>query len=87
MLTDVAECVHRLTGASVDLRAIPHRCPLADLEQHGLSLDSIQLLELVVLLEEQMGRDLELPEVTDDWSTYTWGQLLDDLAEAVSHLR
>lgn len=87
LVADVAECVRRLTGASVDLRAIPHDCPLVDLEQHGLSIDSIQLLELVVLLEERVGRYLELPEVTDDWSTYTWGRLLDDLAKAVRDLR
>jgi len=87
LLGDVAECVRQLTGASVHLQRIPQDCPLLDLEQHGLSIDSIQLLELVVLLEERVGRELELPAVTDDWSSYTWGRLLDDLAAAVGDTR
>jgi len=79
----LATCAARISGAPVDLHRIPADCPLLDLEEHGLSLDSIQLLELVVLLEEHLGRDLELAEVADDWTTYTWGRLLDDLIAAI----
>lgn len=78
----LTECVAQLTGGARVLTFIPRTCPLADLEQHGLSVDSIQLLELVVLLEEHLGVELDLAEGNDDWGTYTWGQLLDDLTAA-----
>lgn len=82
MLAALTECVEQLTGEAVVLTFIPGSCPLVDLEQHGLSIDSIQLLELVVLLEEHLGVELELPDVDDDWLTYTWSRLVDDLTDA-----
>lgn len=82
LIDRLSVCLTRLTGASIDLRAVPEACALVDLEQHGLSLDSLQLLELVVLLEDDLGCELDLAEVADDWLTYTWGRFLEDLGAA-----
>jgi acyl carrier protein len=84
LLATLARCHARLTGDEVDLTTIPADCSFLELERHGLSLDSIQLLEMVVLLEEELGCDIELVEVQEDWQTYRWGQFLADLEAAIT---
>ena len=87
LLDAIGRGLVRLGAAPAVLATIPADCPLADLERYDIDLDSIQLLELVVVLEEDLGQDLDLPEVSDDWQTYTWGRLLDDLAIAATDRR
>jgi aryl carrier-like protein len=82
LLATLERCHTELTGRAVDLAAVPADCAFIDLVAYGLDLDSIELLELVVLLEEALGCDLDLAEVEEDWSTYRWGQFLTDLAAA-----
>jgi aryl carrier-like protein len=82
LLATLEQCHATLTGRHVDMTVVPADCAFIDLVAYGLDLDSIELLELVVLLEEALGCDLDLAEVEEDWTTYRWGQFLTDLAAA-----
>ena len=83
LLVALERCHLAVTGDAVDLAAIPPECPFVDLDQHGISLDSIGLLELVVTLEDELGCQLDLAERDVDWTTYRWGEFLADLDAAV----
>ena len=62
LLAALERCHLAVTGDAVDLTAIPPECPFIGLDEHGIALDSVGLLELVVALEDELGCELDLAE-------------------------
>lgn len=83
LLTMLERCHESLTGRALSFRSIPLECPFDRLTEHGIELDSIEVLELVLLLEGELGRELEFDVNDDDWSGYTWGAFLRDIGRGV----
>ena len=69
-------------GEDCDVAAIPRSMPMADLP-FARELDSIDILEIVVQVEDEFDCELTLPESSQEWSAYTWGNFLDDLGAAI----
>ena len=75
-------CHVSVTGRHVDLTDVPLDTPFLELDRYGVTLDSVDVLELVVALEDALGHELDVAIGEDDWARYRWGDFLADLGRA-----